>query len=45
MAIKKRKGCKVNGRLYSEGAEIFDNGKILDCVQGRWEPLVLVSGI
>jgi len=35
MDLEKLKGCRLNGRLYSEGAEIVDIGKILDCCAGQ----------
>jgi hypothetical protein len=45
MALSKHKGCKGSERSYPHGSEIAEGGKLLECVDGRWEIITLVSGI
>jgi hypothetical protein len=45
MALGKNKGCKGSKRSYPHGSEVSEGGKMLECVDGRWEIITLVSGI
>lgn len=45
MDFDKKNNCRLDGRHYPNGADIVDRGKLLDCVDGRWEEVLLVSGI
>lgn len=44
MKIKSR-SCNYRDRSYPHGSEISAEGKLLDCVDGNWVAVVLVSGI
>jgi len=37
--------CRMDGRCFRNGADIVARGRLLDCVNGKWEEVVLVSGI
>lgn len=45
MTSEKHEHCKGIGRSYPHGSEITEGGKMLECVDGKWELVTLVSGI
>jgi len=45
METDKRKECNFLGRTYSDGSQTIGNGQLCYCVRGKWERVVLVSGI
>lgn len=45
MIVRKYKKCKMKKISFPHGSEISRDGKLLECVDGRWEPVVLVGGI
>ena len=45
MTSDKHGNCKGSKRSYPHGSEIAEGGKMLECVDGKWEIITLVSGI
>jgi hypothetical protein len=45
MATDKSRECRRKDRFYPQGSDITDDGKMLECVDGKWESITLVSGI
>jgi hypothetical protein len=45
MVGDKKGRCEYKHRSYPHGTEISEGGRLMDCINGRWESVVLVSGI
>jgi len=45
MTSDKHRNCKGSNRSYPHGSELAEGGKMLECVDGKWEIITLVSGI
>ncbi len=37
--------CRMDGRRYPNGTDIVAEGRLVDCVDGKWEEVILTSGI
>jgi hypothetical protein len=45
MDADKRGACKRSDRFYPHGSDVTEGGKMLECVDGKWEIVTLISGI
>ncbi len=41
----KKSSCEFMGRAFPNGADIAARGRLCECVDGKWVPVVLASGI
>ncbi|MGO9315489.1 MAG: hypothetical protein ACLQBD_05915 [Syntrophobacteraceae bacterium] len=40
-----KSSCEFRGRGFPDGVDIGARGGLCECVDGKWVPVVLVSGI
>jgi hypothetical protein len=43
--VNEKSSCEFRGRRFPDGTDIGARGRLCECIDGKWVPVVLVSGI
>ena len=42
---RQKSACNFEGRTFPDGTDLGAHGRLCECVEGKWVPVVLVAGI
>ena len=45
LMVNEKSSCEFRDRKFPDGTDIGAHGRLCECVDGKWVPVVLVSGI
>jgi hypothetical protein len=42
---REKSGCDFRGKAFPNGTDVAARGRLCECIDGKWVPVVLASGI